>query len=165
MRHSYHGGGAGVTGGQIPPLRLPLAELPGWLQKMHGLTGSQIRDVIVELLRFPPNFRLLDGSREEDENLTSWNDLKALDDDWGAGRVRWKQDPDSTYFPLVVLWAAVTDAVNQLRRRERLALQAPAPRRAEAAGEPKKKAGKPKRNGLDYRASDAPLVTEMRGLI
>jgi hypothetical protein len=86
---------------------------------MYGLTESEIRDVILDLRRWPMNFRVSDGSPEEDENLTSWNDLEVLDDDWGAGRVRWKQTPEGIDFPLKVSWEAVMDAVTRLRQRER----------------------------------------------
>ena len=47
---------AGVTGDKPlpchPPLWVPLAELARWLQKMYGLTESEIRDVVVALRRW-----------------------------------------------------------------------------------------------------------------
>lgn len=114
---------------RIPPLWVPLAELARWLQEMHGLTESEIRDVVLDLRGVSLWFRLLDGSPEEDENLESWNGLEV---DWEAGRARWKQAPDSKYFPLVVSWEAVRGAVDRLRkRRERLKLQAPVATKAD----------------------------------
>ena len=107
----------------MPPLWPLLAELAWWLQKIHGLTESEIRDVVMDVRGVSLWFRLLDGGADEDENLESWNDLEV---DWRPGRARWKQCPDSIYFPLVVSWVAVTGSVKRMRR-ERLALQAPAP--------------------------------------
>lgn len=112
---------------RIPPPWVPLAELAGWLQEMHGLTASEMRDVLVDLRAIPLPFRLLDGSSDENTPLESWEDLEVENEDWWAGRARWKQCPGSSYFPLVVSWDAVTSAVNRSRKRqERLALQPPA---------------------------------------
>jgi hypothetical protein len=125
-RQHYHIGRPGVTGGQIPPLWVPLAELARWLQEMHELTQSEIRDLVVDLRRWPTNFQV------EDEIITGWPGWKV---EWEAGRARWKQDPDGIDYPLEVSWDAVTDAVTRLRKRqERLAVQAPAPRKGGGQG-------------------------------
>jgi hypothetical protein len=120
---------AGVTGDKplplIPPLWVPLAEVAWWLQKMHRLTESKIRDVVVDLRRIPMNFQV------DDEIITGWGGWEV---DWEVGRARWKQDPDGIDYPLQVSWGAATDAVKRMRR-EQLALQAPAPGPAAAAGE------------------------------
>ena len=111
----------------IPPPLVPLAKLAEWLQEMHGLTESEMRDLLVDLRAIPLPFRLLDGSPDENTPLESWEDLEVENEDWWAGRARWKQYPGSSYFPLVVAWSAVTSAVNRLRKRqERLALEPPA---------------------------------------
>jgi hypothetical protein len=54
---------AGVTGDKplprIPPRLVPLAKLAGWLQEMHGLTESEMRDLLVDLRAIPLPFRYL----------------------------------------------------------------------------------------------------------
>ena len=126
MRHSYHVGAVGVTGAKplprIPPPRVPLAELARWLSERHGLTESETGDVVVDLRRCPFGYWTAAPMRK---HLTKLERLGG-GERWWAGRARWKQYPDSNYFPLVVAWEAVTAAVNLRKRPERLALQAPA---------------------------------------
>jgi hypothetical protein len=120
-----------VTGGQIPPLWVPLAELARWLQDMHGLTEAEIRDVVLDLRRvslwFQVSFR--DGVERV---VTDWDDWVV---NWETGTVRGNKHPDGPDFPLEVLWDAVADAVTRLRsrqRRERLAVPAPTPPKPKA---------------------------------
>jgi hypothetical protein len=92
---------------RIPPMWVPLAELARWLWDRHGLTESEIGDVVVDLRRISMNFQV------EDEIIWGWPGWTV---DWEAGRARWKQDADGIDYPLEVSWAAVTDAVTRLRR-------------------------------------------------
>jgi hypothetical protein len=106
-----------VTGDKplpLPPRLTPWVELARWLRDMHVLTATEVRDVCVDLRRFPMWFRV-SFSAEQDEIITGWNEWVV---DWEAGRVRWKQDPPGIDYPLTVLWDAVADAVTRLRKRQ-----------------------------------------------
>jgi hypothetical protein len=105
----------------LPPLWVPLPELPRWLQDMHGLTEAEAWDVLVYLRGWSFHFRVAD----DDESLTTWNgwDVK----DWKIGRAHWEEDPPDIDYPLKVSWDAVARAVRQRREREPQALPPPAP--------------------------------------
>lgn len=107
-----------VTDTPIPPLWVPLPELPRWLQDTHGLTEAEAWDVLVYLRTWPFYFRVVD----EDENLMTWNgwDVK----DWKIGRAHWKEDPPDIDYCLTVSWDAVASAVRQRQERKQQALPA-----------------------------------------
>jgi hypothetical protein len=104
-----------VTGGQIPPLWVPLAELAWWVRDMHDLTESEIRDVVVDLRGDPSRFRVSFRPGVE-RAVTDWKDWVV---DWEAGTVRGNRHPDGPGFALEVSWDAVAGAVVRLRMRQR----------------------------------------------
>jgi hypothetical protein len=107
----------------IPPLRVRLTALRALLMNKHGLTESEVDDVVVDLCRVPMRFRLA----WSEDVFWSWDDLQV---NWAPGRARDKRHLNGPALPLEVLRDAVTDAVTRLRmrqRRERQALPTPAP--------------------------------------
>ena len=98
----------------LPPLWVPLPEVPRWLRDMHGLTEAEAWNVLVYLRSWSFHFRV-SFDTGENEILMSWNgwDVK----DWKLGRAHWKDDPPDIDYPLGVSWDAVTDAVRMRTRQ------------------------------------------------
>jgi len=117
---------AGATGDQpLPPLYPPMTELAFWLQKIYGLTVTEIRDVILDLRSISPNFRV-SYSADEDKIIRGWPDW---DVNWKTFRARRKNPGGRIDYPLTVSWEAAERAVKRVRR-DRLASSAPAPNRS-----------------------------------
>lgn len=108
----------------MPPIWVPLPELPRWLQDIHGLTEADAWSMLLHLRTWPFHFRVSYGAGKN-EILVSWNgwDVK----DWKIGRAHWEDDPPDIDYPLGVSWDAVVRAVRLRRERERQALPPPVP--------------------------------------
>ncbi len=103
---------------QIPPLWVPLPELPWWVRHVHGIEGGDVVRYLVLELRRGPYCRIVTlGHHRRIIQSGEWDKLpQSASVDWNAGYVLFGDPP--LHWPIEVLWQEVEELVPLWRSRQ-----------------------------------------------